>query len=142
MKLHAFLAWLVELTTLFASVNTEKGLLYLYEAKAKKRITAFSFSPIIPVVFRSFVSAFIRFLLFRYLTASFLSSADVLQKIAKFLNTTTDFLMNGGNENQLTDKVLLEQFKEVEQLNNDDKHLIKTFIDAFLTKRKVQKLAQ
>jgi hypothetical protein len=42
---------------------------------------------------------------------------------------------------QLTDKELLKQFKEVEQLNNEDKHLIKTFIDAFLTKRQVQKLA-
>jgi len=27
-------------------------------------------------------------------------------------------------------------------MNDQDKHLIKTFIDAFLTKRKVQKLAQ
>ncbi len=78
----------------------------------------------------------------RYETAKSNPSADVLQKIAKFLNTTTDFIMNGGNEDQLTDKVLLEQFKEVQLLNDDDKHLVKTFIDAFLTKRKVQKLAQ
>jgi len=69
----------------------------------------------------------------------------VLQKLAIALNTTTDFLMNGDtNEivsNQLMDKELLEQFKAVEKLNNEDKHLIKTFIDAFLTKRHLQKLA-
>ena len=50
--------------------------------------------------------------------------------------------MSGGNAQQLSDKELLQQFKEVELLPNEDKYLIKTFIDAFLTKRKVQKLAQ
>jgi hypothetical protein len=42
---------------------------------------------------------------------------------------------------QLTDKELLKQFRQVEQLNQEDKHLIKTFIDAFLTKRQIQQLA-
>jgi hypothetical protein len=42
---------------------------------------------------------------------------------------------------QLTDKELLLQFREVEKLDQQDKHLIKTFIDAFITKRKIQKLA-
>ena len=78
----------------------------------------------------------------RYETGKSNPSADVLQKIAESLGTTTDFLMSGGNAEQLSDKELLQQFKEVELLPNDDKHLIKTFIDAFLTKRKVQKLAQ
>jgi hypothetical protein len=59
--------------------------------------------------------------------------------------TTNDFLMNGGDDEvvsaQLTDKELLNQFKEVEKLNQEDKHLVKTFIDAFLTKRHIQKLA-
>lgn len=78
----------------------------------------------------------------RYGTGKSNPSADVLQKISAVLNTTTDFLMVGGNELQLTDKELLKQFKEVEKLNSDDKHLIKTFIDAFITKRKIQTLAQ
>jgi hypothetical protein len=42
---------------------------------------------------------------------------------------------------QLTDKELLNQFKAVEQLSQEDKNIIKIFIDAFLTKRQVQKLA-
>ncbi|VXD14804.1 hypothetical protein [Marinoscillum sp. 108] len=54
--------------------------------------------------------------------------------------------MNGSQDEvvsaQLTDKELLKQFKAVEQLDAEDKHLVKTFIDAFLTKRQVQKLAQ
>jgi hypothetical protein len=42
---------------------------------------------------------------------------------------------------QLTDKELLSQFKQVEKLNKEDKHLINSFIDAFLTKRQVHQLA-
>ncbi len=71
-------------------------------------------------------------------------SSDILQKLAVALNTSSDFLMNGNTqqvEAQLTDRELIQQFKEVENMNNDDKHLIKTFIDAFITKKKVQQLA-
>ncbi len=71
-------------------------------------------------------------------------SSDILQKLAVALNTSSDFLMNGHTEQveaQLTDRELIQQFKEVENMNNDDKHLIKTFIDAFITKKKVQQLA-
>ena len=81
----------------------------------------------------------------RYETQKSNPSSEVLQKLASVLDTTTDFLMNGSHDEmvatQLTDRELLNQFKAVEQLNKDDKHLIKTFIDAFLTKRQVQKLA-
>ena len=70
-----------------------------------------------------------------------------LFKLAKTLDTTTDYLVNdGGNDAdvtaQLTERELLKQFKEVELLNAEDKHLVKTFIDAFLTKRHIQKLAK
>jgi hypothetical protein len=42
---------------------------------------------------------------------------------------------------QLTDNELLEQFKQVELLNQEDKHPIRTFIDALITKRHSQQLA-
>lgn len=81
----------------------------------------------------------------RYETGKSAPSADVLNKMADALGTTTDYLMNGSDNDvvsaQLTDKELLNQFKEVEKLGQEDKHLVKTFIDAFLTKRKIQKLA-
>ncbi len=81
----------------------------------------------------------------RYETQKSNPSSDVLQKLATALDTTTDYLMQGSSDDvvsaQLTDKELLSQFKQVEKLNQDDKHLIKTFIDAFLTKRQIQKLA-
>lgn len=70
----------------------------------------------------------------------------MLNKLAAALDTTTDFLMKGTEDEaaaaQLTDKELLKQFKQVEQLSPEDKNLIKTFIDAFLTKRQIQQLAQ
>jgi len=82
----------------------------------------------------------------RYETQKSNPSSDVLQKLANALDTTTDYLMNGSQDEvvsaQLTDKELLKQFRAVEQLDAEDKHLVKTFIDAFLTKRQVQKLAQ
>ncbi len=66
--------------------------------------------------------------------------------MAEVLDTTTDLLLNGGNEQveaQQTDKELLRQFQAVEKLEADDKHLVKTFIDTFITKRQVQnRLAQ
>ncbi|MFT6384290.1 MAG: transcriptional regulator with XRE-family HTH domain [Bacteroidia bacterium] len=81
----------------------------------------------------------------RYETQKSNPSSDVLKKLADSLDTTTDFLMSGDYDNilstQLIDKELLNQFKEVEKMNPQDKHLIITLIDAFLTKRQVQKLA-
>ena len=72
-------------------------------------------------------------------------SSDVLQKLAVALGTSTDYLMNGKTgqvEAQLTDMELITQFQEVEKLNSDEKHLVKTFLDAFITKKKIQQLAQ
>jgi transcriptional regulator with XRE-family HTH domain len=71
-------------------------------------------------------------------------SSRVLQQLAKALDTTTDYIMNGGTEQvqaQLADRELLRQFQEVEQMPERDKSIVKELIDAFLTKRKVQELA-
>jgi len=51
-------------------------------------------------------------------------SSDILQKLAVALDTTTDYLMNGGTEQvnaQLSDKDLLRHFKEDELLSEKDK---------------------
>lgn len=81
----------------------------------------------------------------RYETKKANPSSDVLQKIAQALNTTTDYLMNGSTDemanSQLQDKELLNLFRSVEQLGNEDKQMIKTFLDALVTKRKVQAMA-
>ena len=82
----------------------------------------------------------------RYETQKSAPSSEVLPKLAQALDTSTDFLMMGSQDEavnaQLADKELLKQFREVELLSPEDKHLVKTFIDAFITKRHVQQLAK
>jgi hypothetical protein len=52
--------------------------------------------------------------------------------------------MSGTSEEmasgQLSDKELLNQFKQIEQLPDQDRDVVKIFLDAFLTKKKVQQL--
>ncbi|MGB4292176.1 MAG: helix-turn-helix transcriptional regulator [Bacteroidales bacterium] len=72
-------------------------------------------------------------------------SADILAKLANALEVSSDFLTNGSTdelaENTLSDKELLNQFKAIEKMPDKDKSVIKTLIDAFITKRQIQKLA-
>jgi len=71
--------------------------------------------------------------------------AEVLKKIAGVLDTTVDYLVSGDSDEKarttLSDAELLQQFKAVQQMDDEDKRVIKTMIDAFITKRKVQQLA-
>ena len=71
--------------------------------------------------------------------------AEVLNRFADALGTSVDFLINGDSNQKakatLKDAELLQQFKALEELNESDKNIIKTLIDAFLTKRQIQKLA-
>jgi transcriptional regulator with XRE-family HTH domain len=72
-------------------------------------------------------------------------SADVLGKLANALEVSSDFLMNGTSEDlagsSLTDKELLNQFKIIEKLPEQDKNVVKVFLDAFITKGKLKQLA-
>lgn len=72
-------------------------------------------------------------------------SADVLSKIANTLGVSTDFLMNGLADdlanNSLSDKTLLNQFKTIEKLPEQEKNVVKIFLDAFITKKHIQQLA-
>lgn len=81
----------------------------------------------------------------RYETGKSNPSSDVLQKLAAVLETSADFLMNGDHSEalsaQFTDKDLLKQFKAVQLLSPEDKAVVKTLIDALITKRQLQNLA-
>ena len=72
-------------------------------------------------------------------------SADVLAKLANALGVSSDFLTNGSTdelaESTLSDKELLNQFRAIEKMSDNDKNIIKTLIDAFITKKKIQQLA-
>ena len=65
-------------------------------------------------------------------------SAEVLNRIARALEVSPDFLMNGTiddkAESSLSDNDLLNQFRKVEKLPEDKKRLVKEFLDTFLFK--------
>ncbi|OFX18419.1 MAG: transcriptional regulator [Bacteroidetes bacterium GWA2_31_9] len=81
----------------------------------------------------------------RYETKNTQPSAEVLKKIADALNTSTDYLMYGNKDEKaraaLEDTELLQQFKEVEKMNNEDKKTIKNIIDAFIKRSKLLQIA-
>ena len=71
-------------------------------------------------------------------------SDDILAKLANSLGVSSDFLTNGSTdemaENTLKDKELLNQFRAIEKMPDNDKYVVKSLIDAFITKRKIQQL--
>lgn len=80
----------------------------------------------------------------RYEEKGAFPSADIMAKLANALGVSSDFLMNGTSDdlanNTLTDKELLNQFKTIEQMTEHDKDVVKTLIDAFITKAKIKQL--
>ena len=61
------------------------------------------------------------------------------------MDISSDYMINGTSDNQannsLTDKELLNQFKIIEKLPEQDKSVVMIFLDAFITKRKLKQLA-
>ena len=81
----------------------------------------------------------------RYETKDAQPSAEVLKKIADALHTTTDFLIYDDKDEKamssLSDAELLQQFKAVYNVGNEDKMIIKKLIDDFITKGKLKQAA-
>ena len=68
-------------------------------------------------------------------------SAEALVKIAGSLGVTVDYLLTDDTDQiakaKLTDKELLEQFKQVEKLSEEDKVTIKNVINSILLKNQL-----
>ncbi len=71
-------------------------------------------------------------------------TSGVLKRLADVLEVTTDYLMEGTTEDiaqsHLHDRELLRQFQQVELLNENDRNVVKTLIDAFIQKRTIQEI--
>ena len=71
-------------------------------------------------------------------------AAETLTRLAESLGVSGDFLMEGRTDEaakaNFEDSELLIQFKEVQKLNETDKHLVKEFINAFLTKKRLESM--
>ncbi|MDP2368205.1 helix-turn-helix domain-containing protein [Rhodoferax sp.] len=82
----------------------------------------------------------------RYERGASRPSGDTLKRLADVLGVTSDYLFGGAADDvtkaRFEDHELLQQFHEVERLSDDDKHVIKRLLDAFLTKKHLQALAR
>lgn len=71
-------------------------------------------------------------------------NAEAMTKLAKVLDTTVDFLMNGTTDDIVQDagleKELISRFKEVQNLPAEDKKTILALMDAFIAKTKIQSI--
>jgi len=71
-------------------------------------------------------------------------TADALKRLAEVLAVSGDYLLGGSAEQaatvRLQDRELLQQFQEVEGLAEEDKTLVKKFLEAFLLKKRLQEM--
>ncbi|HDP55566.1 MAG TPA: XRE family transcriptional regulator [Bacteroidetes bacterium] len=71
-------------------------------------------------------------------------NAEAMTKLAKALDTTVDYLMNGTADDVVQDagleKELISRFKEVQSLDTEDKKTVLSLMDAYIAKTKIQTL--
>jgi transcriptional regulator with XRE-family HTH domain len=69
---------------------------------------------------------------------------DTLKRLADALDTTSDYLLDGASDEaaaaRVTDRELLRQFQAVEHLPDADKQVVKTLLDAFITRRQIENI--
>lgn len=84
--------------------------------------------------------------LVRYETKNVQPTAETLRLLANVFGVSIDFLVNGSldekAESMLSDDKLLQHFKAIEKMNIEDKSVVIRLIDAFITKKQIQQLAQ
>ena len=71
-------------------------------------------------------------------------NAEAITKLAKTLDTTVDYLMNGTTddvaENAGLEKEIISRFKEVQQLPSEEKQTVLSLLDAFIAKSRIKDL--
>lgn len=72
----------------------------------------------------------------RYERNDAVPSIDVAKRIADALDVSLDYLV--GNAEQKIDKITLGRIIEINKLKDTDKNLVYAFLDAFITKSKLQ----
>jgi transcriptional regulator with XRE-family HTH domain len=79
----------------------------------------------------------------RYEIKNIYPPADVLKNLADVFNTTIDFLVMGDNEGKaqasLKDTELINQFKKVSALPDEEKSIVLKFITAYIRDFNTQK---
>ena len=69
-------------------------------------------------------------------------NSEFTTKLAHALDTTVDFLMSGAsddmNQSAGLDKEIISRFKQIQNLSQDNKKTVLSFLDAFIAKKKIQ----
>lgn len=85
-------------------------------------------------------------LISRYERGESSPSVNSVRRLAKVFRVSTDELLLDGKDetakSRIPDKDLFRQFEEVGKLGEEDKHTVKTFLDAFLAKRQIQNIVK
>ena len=74
----------------------------------------------------------------RYERNDAIPSIDIAKRMADVFEVSLDYLV--GNAEQKVDKATLNRVLEIDKLQPKDKEMVFTFLDAFLTKTKLQGL--
>ncbi len=71
-------------------------------------------------------------------------STDTLKRLAEALGVSSDYLLDGATDQvakaTFEDRDLLRQFQELQTLDEEDKNIVKTLIEAFIARKKIQQL--
>jgi transcriptional regulator with XRE-family HTH domain len=107
----------------------------LKELRKRKNISQAELSELIEVHFTQ---------ISRYERGETKPNAEAMTKLAKALETTVDFLMNGTADDVVQDagleKELISRFKKVQGLDAEDKKTVLSLMDAYIAKTQIQTL--
>ncbi|EKR62086.1 DNA-binding helix-turn-helix protein [Leptospira weilii str. 2006001853] len=80
----------------------------------------------------------------KYENGSTMPNSETVIKMAKVFEVSTDYLLLGeGNANptsKIRDQALLKEFEIVDQMNDKDREVIKSLIDAFIKKGRMEQV--
>ena len=73
-------------------------------------------------------------------------SRDVLKKLAEVFEVPLEYFLveeeNTLGSVPIRDRELLEYFMEVDNMDNDSKHVVKTLIEAMIAKKKIKEIVK
>lgn len=76
----------------------------------------------------------------KYESRNILPNTDGLIKIAQFFDVTIDYLLTGDEDadDSIKDKELLRKVKAIDQMNETDKEIVITLMDAFIQRQQIK----